>query len=302
VLHVPGYYRLWPGFPTCSATREFGNSLVARQNHLDGPTTPITQRLPAWHVIGLGSNPFRSPLLGVSRLLSLPPGTEMFQFPGFPVPALCVQTGLTGHDPSRVSPFGDPRIDGWLTPPLGLSQSPTSFIGSRCQGIRRVHFLTCRRDARARYGVLKEQPDQAKPGLPARVRRVVPDSDDRRLKEQRSLRAAQGAHWRGGILQPGHVPGPSTSSEDVVDGGTPRAEIQRTHAMNSQWFTELEQRMHTYGTCRCVLRDSRKEVIQPHLPVRLPCYDFVPIADPTFDGSLPDGLGHRLRVLPTFMT
>jgi hypothetical protein len=46
----------------------------------------------------------------------------------------------------------------------------------------------------------------------------------------------------------------------------------------------------------------RKEVIQPHLPVRLPCYDFVPIASPTFDGSLPAGLGHRLRVLPTFVT
>jgi hypothetical protein len=30
----------------------------------------------------------------------------------------------------------------------------------------------------------------------------------------------------------------------------------------------------------------RKEVIQPHLPVRLPCYDFVPIAGPTFDRSL----------------
>ena len=29
----------------------------------------------------------------------------------------------------------------------------------------------------------------------------------------------------------------------------------------------------------------RKEVIQPHLPVRLPCYDFVPITSPTFDGS-----------------
>ena len=29
----------------------------------------------------------------------------------------------------------------------------------------------------------------------------------------------------------------------------------------------------------------RKEVIQPHLPVRLPCYDFVPIASPTFDDS-----------------
>ena len=30
----------------------------------------------------------------------------------------------------------------------------------------------------------------------------------------------------------------------------------------------------------------RKEVIQPHLPVRLPCYDFVLIANPTFDHSL----------------
>ncbi len=46
----------------------------------------------------------------------------------------------------------------------------------------------------------------------------------------------------------------------------------------------------------------RKEVIQPHLPVRLPCYDFVPIASPTFDGSLPYGLGRGLRVLPTFVT
>jgi hypothetical protein len=36
----------------------------------------------------------------------------------------------------------------------------------------------------------------------------------------------------------------------------------------------------------------RKEVIQPHLPVRLPCYDFTPIADPTFGSSLPCGLGH----------
>ena len=31
----------------------------------------------------------------------------------------------------------------------------------------------------------------------------------------------------------------------------------------------------------------RKEVIQPHLPIRLPCYDFTPIIYPTFDGSLP---------------
>jgi len=33
----------------------------------------------------------------------------------------------------------------------------------------------------------------------------------------------------------------------------------------------------------------RKEVIQPHLPVRLPCYDFVPITSPALDGCLPTG-------------
>ena len=30
----------------------------------------------------------------------------------------------------------------------------------------------------------------------------------------------------------------------------------------------------------------RKEVIQPHLPLRLPCYDLTLIIDPTFDGVL----------------
>jgi hypothetical protein len=48
-------------------------------------------------------------------------------------------------------------------------------------------------------------------------------------------------------------------------------------------------------------RIPRKEVIQPQLPLRLPCYDFTPIADPTFDGCPPCGLAHRLRVLPTFV-
>jgi hypothetical protein len=30
----------------------------------------------------------------------------------------------------------------------------------------------------------------------------------------------------------------------------------------------------------------RKEVIQPHLPIRLPCYDFTPVTSPTFGGCL----------------
>ncbi len=40
----------------------------------------------------------------------------------------------------------------------------------------------------------------------------------------------------------------------------------------------------------------RKEVIQPHLPVQLPCYDFVPVTSPTLGGCFPFGLAHRLQV------
>ena len=39
-----------------------------------------------------------------------------------------------------------------------------------------------------------------------------------------------------------------------------------------------------------------KEVIHPHLPVRVPCYDLVPLTPLTFGRSLPCGLGHGLRV------
>ena len=31
----------------------------------------------------------------------------------------------------------------------------------------------------------------------------------------------------------------------------------------------------------CTKAYSRKEVIQPHLPIRLPCYDFTPVMNPT---------------------
>jgi len=43
-------------------------------------------------------------------------------------------------------------------------------------------------------------------------------------------------------------------------------------------------------------------VIQPQLPLRLPCYDFVPITRPTLDASPACALGQRLQVLPAFMT
>ena len=45
----------------------------------------------------------------------------------------------------------------------------------------------------------------------------------------------------------------------------------------------------------------RKEVIQPQVPLRLPCYDFTPVADLTVVGCPPYGSANRLRVKPTPM-
>src|SRR4051794_23795022 len=81
----------------------------------------------------------------------------MFHFPTFPPNALCVQAQVPGLSSSWVSPFGHPRITGWLSPSRGFSQTPTSFIGSRCQGIHHVHLVACcyYKDARVHCEVLK---------------------------------------------------------------------------------------------------------------------------------------------------
>ena len=45
----------------------------------------------------------------------------------------------------------------------------------------------------------------------------------------------------------------------------------------------------------------RKEVVQPLVPQRLPCYDFIPVTGPTLDVCLPCGLARRLGVKPAPM-
>ena len=49
------------------------------------------------------------------------------------------------------------------------------------------------------------------------------------------------------------------------------------------------------------VRLLRKEVIQPQVPLRLPCYDFIPITTHTLDGCLFCKLAYRLRVQTAFM-
>ena len=67
-LHVRGFHPLWPDFPDSSVHDQ---GTTARSYN---PGTASPQRR-------FGLFPGRSPLLGESRLFSLPGGTKMFQFP-----------------------------------------------------------------------------------------------------------------------------------------------------------------------------------------------------------------------------
>jgi len=228
----------------------------------------------------------------------------MFHFPTFPPPALCVQAGVTGHDSSRVSPFGNPRITARLTAPRGLSQPPTSFIGSWCQGIHRAPLLTwpqrCSRPLCS---------SQATGGNRARTRRVPRRSRGRSAED--AVRAPPHAHTRGqGARETSERPFPQDPTACLGRSpdrlSVPLHSRGRTctcrpgHRPTGQRSTHEQPPWDEHPRCGFGRRTSatstvrrhvllRKEVIQPHLPVRLPCYDFVPIASPTFDGSLHEG-------------
>ena len=111
-FRVRGYHPLWPTFPGRSAN-----------------TGAKSRRL----------FPFRSPLLWESRLISVPPATEMFQFTGFAPSVLCIQTAVTLA--GRVSPFGHRGIKALLPAPPRFSQAYTSFIAYDRQGIHQMHLV-----------------------------------------------------------------------------------------------------------------------------------------------------------------
>jgi hypothetical protein len=140
-FRLRGSHPLRRTFPDPSATTRTSPRPPGRAVHAT-PTTPPAQRLPAVTRGRFSLIRFRSPLLTESHLLSLPAGTEMFHFPACPPCTLYIQVQVTRHDSGRVAPFGNPRITVRLPTPRGLSQVPTSFIGSWCQGIHRVLLPT----------------------------------------------------------------------------------------------------------------------------------------------------------------
>ena len=68
---------------------------------------------------------FRSPLLTASRLVSLPPPTEMLQFRGFPLPAGSARGSPLAGGPIRECPDLSLRAA-----PRALSQLATPFFGA----------------------------------------------------------------------------------------------------------------------------------------------------------------------------
>ena len=75
--------------------------------------------------------------------------------------------------------------------------------------------------------------------------------------------------------------------------GADRSKLNREGGANRTLHTPQRRSM------RHVLH--RKEVIQPQVPLRLPCYDFTPITDHTLDACLPCGLARQLLVQPAFV-
>jgi hypothetical protein len=123
-LHLPGCHRLWRPVPG-----DFG---CVHPSASVGPTTPPPRRAPVW-----AKGPVRSPLLGASRLIPLPPGTEMFQFPGFASPA----RGDTGARAPVGFPIRPPGDHGSCAAPPRFSQLTAAFLASVCPGIPHMPSL-----------------------------------------------------------------------------------------------------------------------------------------------------------------
>lgn len=126
--------RIFPLLPWAVTSTGLSPSKAWFSNHFDFPheglggihnsTSPSDFR----HWIRFALCRFHSPLLPASRLLSSPPGTKMFQFPGFPL-ASASDEGF----PSPGSPIRQSRVLRLRAPRPGVSPLATTFLGARAK-------------------------------------------------------------------------------------------------------------------------------------------------------------------------
>ena len=112
-FRVRDCHPLWSRFPACSAIDRLR---CCRRSYNPGRC----QRQPRFGLMRV-----RSPLLAQSLLLSFPPGTKMFQFPGFALGFSQVPESLPAGFPIRTS--AGHRA---FAPHSGFSQLITSFFAS----------------------------------------------------------------------------------------------------------------------------------------------------------------------------
>ncbi len=85
------------------------------------PLSPAFPNRSATHTKTTGLFRVRSPLLAESLLMSFPPGTEMFQFPGF---ASIYYVFIYRSPCGGVAPFGYPRINACSRLPMAFRSVP----------------------------------------------------------------------------------------------------------------------------------------------------------------------------------
>ena len=136
-FRLRGCYPLWLSFPEHSTNRMvfyFPTSVrrSPRRSHDTGYATLARLAQNRFRLF-----PVRSPLLGESRLLSVPGGTEMVHFPPFAPTFLCIQKEVTEHDFRRVSPFGHPRVSmKQLTGAYRSLRRPSSPLSAKASTVR----------------------------------------------------------------------------------------------------------------------------------------------------------------------
>src|SRR6202043_1396262 len=96
------------------------------------------------HVNGLDFSPFAHQYSGNRGCFLFLWVLRCFTSPRYLHLPYVFRQGRWAITPIQVSPFGNPRVEVWLPTNRGLSQAPTSFIGSWCQGIHRAPLSTWR--------------------------------------------------------------------------------------------------------------------------------------------------------------
>ncbi len=131
-----------------------------------------------------------------------------------------------------------------------------------------------------------------KHGPSSPIRDVSPDQDPERIAVNEPPRARSGPTFQDPtVCQPRNRRSISFPTKQAWRthylSGSASVDVPSMSTRRSTHESETRPEHHQQQLgCQMLLR---KEVIQPHLPVRLPCYDLVPIANPTLDVSLPKG-------------